>query len=212
MDSATTLYVARAERLEVQALSFDYGQRHRRELAAARAVARAAGVGEPRTVRLDLAALGGSALTDRRVRIPARRAISRGIPVTYVPARNTILLAFGLAHAEVAGADSVWIGANALDYSGYPDCRPEYFRAFQRLADLATKRAVSGRRVRVRAPLLRKTKAEIVRLGARLGVPFRLTWSCYRGGRRPCGTCDACRLRAKGFREAGLADPALAQP
>ena len=210
MDSATTLYAARKAGHSLYALSFDYGQRHRRELPAARAIAKAAKVREHRILRIDLRAFGGSALTDRRLRVPRRRSlenIGRGIPATYVPARNTILLAHALAYAEVVGADRIYVGANYYDYSGYPDCRPEYYRAFQRLANLATKRAVEGHRIRIETPLIRKTKADIVRLGTRLGVPFELTWSCYLGGKRACGECDSCQLRLKGFREAGILDP-----
>jgi len=212
MDSATALYEARSRGETLYALSFDYGQRHRRELRAARALARAAGAREHRVVRIDLAAFGNSALTDRRIRVPRRRtlrSIGRGIPATYVPARNTILLAFALAYAETVGAARIYIGANALDYSGYPDCRPEFYRAFQRVARLGTKRGVEGKPLRIVAPLLRLSKAGIVRRGTRIGVPFHLTWSCYLGGKRPCGECDACRLRARGFREAGIRDPAV---
>jgi len=215
MDSATALFVARSRGESLFALSFDYGQRHRRELAAARALARAAGVRDHRILRIDLAGFGGSALTDATAQVPRRRAlerIGRGIPATYVPARNTILLSFALAYAESVKADRIYIGANALDYSGYPDCRPEFFRAFQRVARLGTKRGVEGHPIAIVAPLLRKTKEDIVRLGTRLGVPFHLTWSCYLGGKRPCGECDSCRLRAKGFREAGLPDPARVRP
>lgn len=155
---------------------------------------------------------GGSALTDRRIRVPVSRSareIGRGIPPTYVPARNTVFLALALACAEAAGAERVFIGANVLDSSGYPDCRPAYYRAFQRAAGLGTKAGVEGRGIRIETPLIRKTKRQIIRLGSRLGVPYRLTWSCYLGGRRPCGRCDSCLLRARGFREAGLRDPVL---
>ena len=161
-------------------------------------------------VDLDLGRLGGSALTDAAIDVPTGRSeaeMGADIPVTYVPARNTIMLSYGLAVAETRDADAIFIGANALDYSGYPDCRPEYFEAFERLANLATKRAVEGRGVRVEAPLLRMTKADIVREGVRLGAPLELTWSCYQGGARACGACDSCALRLKGFREAGLEDP-----
>ena len=212
MDSATALYEARSRGEALFALSFDYGQRHRRELKAARALARAAGAREHRVVRIHRAAFGKSALTDRRTRVPRRKtlsAIGQGIPATYVPARNTILLSFALAYAETVGAARIYIGANALDYSGYPDCRPEFYRAFQQVARLGTKRGVEGEPLRIVAPLLRLSKAGIVRRGTRLGVPFRKTWSCYLGGKRPCGECDACRLRAKGFREAGIRDPAV---
>ncbi len=210
MDSATTLYLAREAGHVAYALSFDYGQRHRKEMQAARSIAKAGGAKQHRTLRIDLGTIGGSALTDPRVEVPQSRSaksIGRGVPATYVPARNTILLSYGLAYAEVSQADRIYIGANAIDHSGYPDCRPEYFRAFQRMANLATKRGVQGRAVRIAYPLIRMSKADIVREGERLGVPFELTWSCYLGGSRACGTCDACQLRLKGFREAGSHDP-----
>jgi len=210
MDSATALYRAREDGGTLFALTFDYGQRHRREVRAARAVGRAAGVREHRFLTIPLRSFGGSALTDTRRKVPRGRTardIGRGIPATYVPARNTILLAYALAYAEVVRAHRVYVGANAIDYSGYPDCRPEFFRAFQRLANLATKRGVTGHPLQVRAPLLRLSKAAIVGEGLRLGVPFHLTWSCYLGGRKACGTCDSCRLRLRGFKEAGAVDP-----
>ncbi len=211
LDSSTCLAVARAEGLEVHALSVDYGQRHRGELARARRIALALGARTHRVVRVDLRTFGGSALTDRAIAVPKGRAparMARDIPVTYVPARNTVLLALALAHAETIGAEHVFVGVNALDYSGYPDCRPAFLRAFERLARVATKAGVSGRPLRIRAPLLRLTKAGIVKLGTRLGVPFGITQSCYdpiRG--RACGRCDACVLRRKGFAEAGIPDP-----
>ena len=213
LDSATTLAVARADGFAVHALSVDYGQRHRRELECAAAQARLQGAVEHRTVRIDLRAVGGSALTDH-VPVPKDRthdAISQGIPVTYVPARNTILLGLCLGCAEVVGAFELFIGANAIDYSGYPDCRPEYLEQFERLANLATKAAVEDQgKYRIHAPLLRLTKAEIIRLGTRLGVDYGQTLSCYdpddQG--RACGRCDSCQLRHKGFAEAGLSDPA----
>ncbi len=211
LDSATCLAVARAEGFSCHALSFDYGQRHAPELEAARRVARALGAVEHKVVRLDLRAFGGSALTDD-IDVPrpgSVEAIGRDIPVTYVPARNTIFLSFGLAWAEVLGAADLFIGANALDYSGYPDCRPEYLEAFERVANLGTKAGVEGRRFRIHAPLLRLTKAQIIRKGMELGVDYALTLSCYdpdsRG--RACGRCDSCLLRKKGFAEAGVPDP-----
>lgn len=189
------------------ALSVDYGQRHRAELAAAGRVARAWGAVEHRIARVDLAAFGGSALTDPSIAVP--RDPSPGIPVTYVPARNTVFLALALAHAEVAEAQAIFTGANAVDYSGYPDCRPEYLAAFERLANLATKRAVEGSPIAVEAPIVRMTKAEIVRRGHELGVDYAMTVSCYEADAegRACGACDACRFRREGFRAAGLADP-----
>jgi 7-cyano-7-deazaguanine synthase len=213
LDSATTCAVARADGCDVYALSVDYGQRHRRELACASAQARLQGVIEHRTVRLDLRTIGGSALTADAT-VPKDRsldAIGHGIPVTYVPARNTLLLGLCLGYAEVVGAFDLYIGANAVDYSGYPDCRPEFLEQFERLANLATKAAVEGQGAyRVRAPLLRLTKAEIIRLGTRLGVDFAQTHSCYDPVERglACGRCDSCQLRLKGFAEAGLKDPA----
>jgi 7-cyano-7-deazaguanine synthase len=190
----------------------DYGQRHGEELRRARRLARALGAAAHRVVKVDLSAFGGSALTDAAIPVPKGRApeaMSRGIPATYVPARNTVLLALALAHAETIGARDVFIGVNAVDYSGYPDCRPAFVRAFERLARLATRAGVEGARLRVRTPLLRLSKAGIVRLGHRLGVPFRLTLSCYDPVRgRACGRCDACQLRLRGFAGAGLRDPA----
>lgn len=209
LDSATALYWAKARGYRCTCLAVDYGQRHRRELRAARAVAKAAGC-PLRTVLIRMP-WGGSALTDRKIRVPMKRslaAIGRGIPSTYVPARNTIFLSLGLGLAETIGAEHLVIAANALDYSGYPDCRPEYYQAFQEAARLGTRAGARGRSVRVETPLIRKSKAGIIRLGHRLGVPYHMTWSCYRGGRRPCGRCDSCLLRAKGFREAGMPDPA----
>jgi len=212
LDSATCLAVARSRGLEAHALSLDYGQRHRLELVRARRLARALGAADHRVVKVDLRAFGGSALTDLAIAVPEGRApaaMARGIPVTYVPARNTVFLALALAHAETAGAGEIFIGVNALDYSGYPDCRPAFVRAFERLAGLATRAGVEGRRLRIRAPLLRLSKAGIVRLAASLGVPFELTLSCYQPARgRACGRCDACQLRRKGFAEAGIEDPA----
>jgi 7-cyano-7-deazaguanine synthase len=211
LDSSTCLAVARHEGLECHALSVNYGQRHLGELRQARAVAKALGVADHRVVRVDLSAFGGSALTDAAIAVPkgrSERTMGASIPVTYVPARNTVMLALALAHAEVAGAEQIFVGVNAIDYSGYPDCRPEFLRAFEKVARLATKAGVSGRPLTIRAPLLRLSKAGIVRLGTRLGVPYHLTLSCYdpwRGG--ACGRCDACQLRRKGFLEAGVPDP-----
>jgi 7-cyano-7-deazaguanine synthase len=211
LDSSTCLAVARAEGREAHALSVDYGQRHRGELARARRIARALGARDHRIVKVDLSAFGGSALTDPAIAVPRGRSprrMARDIPVTYVPARNTVLLALALAHAETVGAEEIFVGVNAIDYSGYPDCRPAFLRAFEKLARLATRAGVSGRPLRIRAPLLRLSKAGIVKLGTRLGVPFRITQSCYDPvGGRACGRCDACVLRRKGFAEAGVPDP-----
>ena len=209
LDSATTLAVAAADGCLCRALSFRYGQRHAVEVEAAGRVARALGAVEHRVLDLPLGQLGGSALTDPAIAVPLDREIDGRIPVTYVPARNTIFLAFALAYAEVTGSDAIYIGANALDYSGYPDCRPEYIAAFQQVARLATQRAVEGSGPRIVAPLIAMTKADIIRTGARLGVDYALTVSCYvpDAGGRACGRCDSCRLRRKGFQEAGVPDP-----
>ena len=212
LDSSTTLAIARAEGYTCCALSFDYGQRHARELESARRVAQAFEAAEHCVLRLDLRAIGGSALT-ADIAVPKGRseaALAEGIPVTYVPARNTIFLAYALGWAEVMGAQDIFIGVNALDYSGYPDCRPEFIEAFERLANLATKAGVEGTsRFRVHTPLIALSKAQIVLRAWELGVDFALTWSCYEPGAdgRPCGACDSCLLRAKGFAEARLVDP-----
>lgn len=216
LDSATTLAVARREGFTAYALSVDYGQRHRRELDCARRLATALGASHHIVVAVDLRAVGGSALTDA-IDVPKNRpdaAIAEGIPITYVPARNTVLLSLALGYAEVLDAFDLFIGANAIDYSGYPDCRPEFLAQFERLANLATKAAVEGRGTfHVHAPLLNLTKADIIREGTRLGVDFALTLSCYDPDAegRACGHCDSCRLRLKGFQEAGLSDPARYQ-
>jgi 7-cyano-7-deazaguanine synthase len=212
LDSATALAIARDEGFDCHALSFDYGQRHDRELESARRVADALGAKQHLVLRLDLRAIGGSALT-ADIPVPKSRNDSEmgvGIPVTYVPARNTIFLSHALAWAEVLESSDIFIGANSLDYSGYPDCRPEYIEAFERMANLATKAGVEGTtHLRIHVPLIKLTKAQIVRRGADLGVDFGLTWSCYepQADGRACGLCDSCRLRHKGFREAGLPDP-----
>ncbi len=207
LDSATVLALARERGFDCYALTLDYGQRHRLELEAAQRVARAQAVVEHRTVTLDLGQFGGSALTDPRVPVPDRP--TAGIPATYVPARNTVFLAIALSWAEVLGAMDIFIGANAVDYSGYPDCRPEYIAAFERLANVATRAGVEQGGIHIHAPLIRMTKAQIIQCGIKLGVDYALTLSCYQPGvdGAPCGMCDACRLRAKGFQEAGLRDP-----
>jgi 7-cyano-7-deazaguanine synthase len=207
LDSATTLALARASGHDCHCLTLDYGQRHRAELAAAARVARALGAAEHRLVSLDLTAFGGSALTDPAIAVP--EAPTEGIPVTYVPARNTILLALALAWAEVLGAQDIWFGANAVDYSGYPDCRPEFMRAFETLANLATKAAVEGRRLTLHTPIIQLRKADIIRRGIALGVDYALTVSCYQPSAEgfACGRCDSCRLRREGFAAAGIADP-----
>lgn len=202
LDSATVLYIALQQGYDCRCLIFDYGQRHSREIDSARAVARKAGC----ACRLMKIALPwkGSALLDRRIDM---RASAQAIPATYVPARNIIFLSFALSYAEAEGAQAIFIGAHAQDYSGYPDCRPEFFRAFKAMAKAGTKAGVEGRAIEIKAPLLHLGKAQIIRKGAQLGVPFGLTWSCYRGGRRPCGSCDSCRFRTKGFEKAGIGDP-----
>lgn len=213
LDSATTLYLAKKSGWDCHALVFDYGQRHRREINAARAVARRAGVSY-QVVKIRLP-WKGSALLDRRQILPKNRTpeeIGRGIPVTYVPARNTIFLSFALSFAETIGARRVYIGANALDSSGYPDCRPDYYHSIQAVARKGTKAGVTGNGIDILTPLINRTKADIVRQGQELGVPFALTWSCYEGGRVPCRKCDSCLLRAKGFQEAGVRDPVVPRP
>jgi 7-cyano-7-deazaguanine synthase len=214
LDSSTCLALARQAGFDCYCLSFDYGQRHRIELRAAAQIAEQLGAKEHRTIKIDLRSLGGSALTSN-IDVPKDRSeteMTDGIPVTYVPARNTIFLSFALAYAEVIEASSIFIGVNALDYSGYPDCRPEFINAFEHMANLATKAGVEGRtRMVIQAPLLAMTKAEIVRKADEVGVDLRLTYSCYdpdpQG--RPCGRCDSCILRRKGFEEARLPDPAF---
>jgi len=207
LDSATTLAIARARGLECHALSLDYGQRHAAELLATRRVVEALGCAGHKTVKLDLRAIGGSALTDDAIAVP--ELPTEGIPMTYVPARNTIFLSLALAWAEVLGARDIFIGVNAVDYSGYPDCRPEFIRAFEGMAALATRAGVEGAAVSIQAPLLELSKAEIIRLGTDLGVDYGLTVSCYQAdsGGRACGVCDSCRLRRQGFLESGIPDP-----
>lgn len=207
LDSATTLAMARHQGFDCYALSVDYGQRHRTELDAAARVAQSLGVREHRVVPIGIAQFGGSALTDPAIPVP--ESPSQGIPITYVPARNTLLLALALGWAEVLEARDIFIGVNALDYSGYPDCRPEFIAAFQTLADLATKAGVEGQRFQIHAPLIDLTKAEIIRRGTSLGLDYGLTLSCYQADEqgRACSRCDSCRLRAEGFRAAGLPDP-----
>jgi 7-cyano-7-deazaguanine synthase len=212
LDSATVLAIARSEGYETYALSFSYGQRHAWELEAARRVAAALGAAEHRVASIDLRVFGGSALTDQ-IEVPKGRAteeMAQGIPVTYVPARNTIFLSFALAWAEVLGSNDVFIGVNALDYSGYPDCRPEFIEAFEKMANLATKAGVEGRqKLKIHTPLIAMTKAQIIRRGMELGVDYGLTSSCYdpSPAGEPCRQCDSCLLRQKGFHECGIEDP-----
>ena len=212
LDSTTVLAIAQDEGFDVHALSFSYGQRHSIELDAARTIAHAAGVNRHEIADIDLRVFGGSALTSD-VEVPKARSLedmSSEIPVTYVPARNTIFLSFALAFAEVVSADDVWIGVNALDYSGYPDCRPEYIDAFKTMANLATKRGVEGHELRIHTPLINLTKAEIIARGTALGVDYGLTRSCYdpSPAGESCGSCDSCLLRLRGFADNGLTDPA----
>ena len=212
LDSATALYWTMRKGFRPLCLIFDYGQKHVKEIRCAESVAKKAGV--PREIVGFRLPWGGSSLTDPGMKLPRDRSPERmaggGIPSTYVPARNTIFLSFALSYADAAGARAVVIGANAVDYSGYPDCRPAYLRAVQRAASLGTRTGAEGGKIRILAPLVRMTKGDIVRLGTRLGAPYALTWSCYRGGAKPCRRCDSCLIREKGFREAGIPDPALA--
>lgn len=207
LDSATVLALARADGCECHAISFDYGQRHRCELLAARRVATAGGAVSHKVVPIDLSGIGGSALTDTRIPVPIEP--TGGIPVTYVPARNTVFLSIALGWAEVLGATQIHIGVNAVDYSGYPDCRPAYIEAFERLANLATRAGVEGASLSIVAPLIEWSKADIIRRGVTLGVDYGLTVSCYNPAHdaAACGLCDACRIRAEGFRQAGVPDP-----
>lgn len=208
LDSATTLAIARSEGFECFCLSLDYGQRHRVELDAAANVARALRAKEHRIVQLGLDTFGGSALTDTSISVPVDGA-QEGIPVTYVPARNTIMLSLALAWAEVLGSRDIYVGVNAVDYSGYPDCRPEYIAAFEKMANLATRAGVEGAQLSIHAPLIDLSKAAIIRTGSALGVDYGLTISCYQADTagRACGACDSCRLRAEGFAAAGVTDP-----
>ncbi|MEH6490592.1 7-cyano-7-deazaguanine synthase QueC [Halopseudomonas sp.] len=207
LDSATVLALAQAQDYQCYSMSFDYGQRHRAELDAAKALARAAGVVEHKVIGLDLDGMGGSALTDSSLAVPEQP--QAGIPVTYVPARNTVFLSLALGWAEVLGAQDIFIGVNAVDYSGYPDCRPEFVHAFEQLANLATRAGVEEQPFRIQAPLQHLSKAEIVQAGSRLGVDYALTVSCYQADQlgQACGRCDSCRLRAEGFAAANMPDP-----
>lgn len=211
LDSTTVLAMARSQGYECYTLSFDYGQRHRAELNAAERTARDLGATEHKVVNLDLRSIGGSALTDDNIDVPEEE--TGGIPVTYVPARNTVFLSIALGWAEVLGAQDIFIGVNAVDYSGYPDCRPDFIEAFETLANLATKAGVEGQKIRIQTPLIDLSKAEIVRQGEALGVDYGLTVSCYQANDEglACGKCDSCRLRRQGFEAAGMTDPTLYQ-
>jgi 7-cyano-7-deazaguanine synthase len=206
MDSATVLAIAREQGYETYALSFRYGQRHSAELEAAQQLARNLGAAEHKIIDLDLSSIGGSALTDPAIAVPDHP--SEGIPVTYVPARNTVFLSIALGWAEVLGSQAIFIGVNAVDYSGYPDCRPEFIRAYETMANLATRAGVEGQQLHIHTPLIDLSKADIIRRGHALGLDYSLTVSCYNADEmgRACGVCDACRLRRKGFEDAGLAD------
>jgi len=209
LDSATTLYVAKSKGYHCHCLIIDYGQRHRREIQSAKIIARKVGCPD-HLIKIRLP-WGGSALTDRRIPVPRGRSLSqmgKGIPATYVPARNTLFLSCAVSLAEAIGAERIFIGANAIDFSGYPDCRPAYYAAFRKVVRQGTKAGVEGKPIRIETPLIRKTKAQIIHLGVRLKVPYHLTWSCYLGRVKPCGLCDSCLLRAKGFQENGFSDPA----
>ena len=205
LDSTTVLYYAKAKGYKPYCLIFDYGQRHHKEIRQAQKIAREAGC-DHQLVRIALP-WRGSSLLDRSMKLPARKKIDPGeIPSTYVPARNIIFLSFAASYAEAIGAQAVFIGANAIDYSGYPDCRPQFFKAYERVIKTGMKSGVEGKRLRILAPLVHKTKAQIIRLGQKLHVPYEKTWSCYEGARRPCSVCESCRLRQKGFEEAGIED------
>jgi 7-cyano-7-deazaguanine synthase len=210
LDSSTVLYQAAVDGCECYAISFDYQQRHRKELQSAKAIAQKVGVIQHQVVKFDLRQWGGSALTDDAIDLPSDRSVdemSQNIPVTYVPARNTIFLSFALAYAETIAAERVYIGVNALDYSGYPDCRPDYIQAMQEVFCLGTKQGREGQPTKIVAPLINLKKTEIIQLGNELGVPWELTWSCYAGGDFACGICDSCLLRLAAFAELGLQDP-----
>lgn len=210
LDSSTVLYQAHSDGCECYGISFDYQQRHRRELESARSIAQAAGVVEHQIINFDLRKWGGSALTDNSLELPHDRntvQMTQSIPITYVPARNTIFLSFALGYAEAIAAERVYIGVNALDYSGYPDCRPDYIQAMQEVFRLGTKEGREGKPIKIVTPLIDLKKTEIIELGNKLGVPWELTWSCYAGKDISCGVCDSCRLRLEAFNQLGLKDP-----
>ena len=210
IDSSVATAIAKSKGYEIYAITFRYGQRHIRELDSAKKLARFFKAKEHQIIDLDLGKFGGSALTSE-IDVPEGKTVEEikagGIPITYVPARNTIFLSYALAYAEVKNADFIFMGANYIDYSGYPDCRPKYLKKFQEMANLALKRAVEGNPIKIEYPLIEMTKAEIIKKGIELGVPFELTWSCYKGGKKACGRCDSCILRLNGFKEAGYEDP-----
>ena len=205
IDSSTTLYYVLQKGYNCRALIFDYGQKHKREIQSAKKIAQLAGV-DYLVLKLNMP-WGGSALLDKSQKIPQGRIHRKRVPSTYVPARNIIFLSYALSYAEAIAASVIFIGANAIDYSGYPDCRPQFIKTFQKIVDVGTKSRVEGKRIKISAPLIKMKKSEIIKLGMRLGVPYEYTWSCYKGGKIPCGKCDSCILRKKGFKEAGLEDP-----
>ncbi len=208
LDSATILYEAKRKGFKPYCLVFEYGQRHKKEIIQAKKLA--ASVKAPVQCVTIAMPWQGSSLLDKRMKLPKRKVIKeKEIPSTYVPARNIIFLSFAASYAEAVGAEAIFIGANAIDYSGYPDCRPEFFDAYRQVMKKGLKTGAEGQNLKIFTPLLKKTKAGIIRMGMKLGVPYELTWSCYKGGTKPCGVCDSCLLRAKGFEEAGLPDPAL---
>ena len=209
LDSATVLAIAKSQDFECYTLSFDYGQKHKVELKAAEIISKRLGVVEHKTIALDLRSIGGSALTDEKIQIP--EVETQGIPLTYVPARNTVFLSIALGWAEVLGAKDIFIGVNAIDYSGYPDCRPDYIEAYEKMANIATKASIEGRQLCIQTPLINLTKSEIIHKGIELGVDYKLTVSCYQADAngRACGRCDSCRLRRQGFINAGIPDTTL---
>ena len=210
IDSCVSCAIAKKEGYRIWALTFDYGQRHRKEIEHAKKIAKFFKIKEHLILKIDLRKIGGSALTSDSIKVPKKRSlkeITKKIPPTYVPARNTIFLSFALSLAEKISAESIFIGANCIDFSGYPDCRPQYFKVFEELIKVGTKKGVEGYPIKIRTPLINLTKAEIIKKGIELKAPLELTWSCYEGKRFACGECDACKLRLKGFKEAGLKDP-----
>lgn len=209
LDSCVAAAIAKNAGYEIYAITFDYGQRHRREIQSARAVAKALGALEHKIIKIDLEKIGGSSLTDPDLGVPEHKIeeIGKKVPSTYVPARNTIFLSIASGYAEVIGADAIFIGAHSQDFSGYPDCRAEYFEAFSRMINLGTRRGIEGNPVRIETPIVHMKKSEIIKKGIELKAPLNRTWSCYRSGKKPCGRCDSCLLRLKGFAEAGIKDP-----
>lgn len=209
LDSSVTAYIAKDQGYEIYAITFRYGQRHKKEIDSAKKISRSIDSKDHIIFDLDLSKFGGSSLVDKKKKIEENKIkdIGKKIPSTYVPARNTVFLSIALAYAEVVDADAIFIGVTATDYSGYPDCRPKFIDSFQKMANLATKRSIEGKKVQIKTPLINISKSEIIKEGIKLNVPFEKTWSCYRGGKKACGKCDSCKLRLKGFKEAGYKDP-----